>query len=78
MGNIGFYIIVLVVGAVVTMAADVPARIISERVGYSAQPDERKVHETLTPYGGGAAMLVGFCVALVHFHTVGGHIKSHV
>jgi UDP-GlcNAc:undecaprenyl-phosphate GlcNAc-1-phosphate transferase len=65
MGNIGFYIIVLVVGAVVTMAADVPARIISERVGYSAQPDERKVHEKLTPYGGGAAMLVGFCVALV-------------
>jgi UDP-GlcNAc:undecaprenyl-phosphate GlcNAc-1-phosphate transferase len=65
MGNIGFYIIVLAVGAVVTMAADVPARIISERVGYSALPDERKVHEKLTPYGGGAAMLVGFCVALV-------------
>jgi UDP-GlcNAc:undecaprenyl-phosphate GlcNAc-1-phosphate transferase len=65
MGNIGFYIIVLVVGAVVTMGADVPARIISERVGYSAQPDDRKIHEKLTPYGGGAAMLVGFCVALV-------------
>ena len=48
-----------------TMAANVPARIISERVGYIALPDERKVHEKLTPYGGGAAMLVGFCVALV-------------
>jgi UDP-GlcNAc:undecaprenyl-phosphate GlcNAc-1-phosphate transferase len=65
MDNLGFYVIVLVVGALVTMVANAPARIISERVGYSAQPDERKVHEKLTPYGGGAAMLVGFCVALV-------------
>lgn len=65
MDNIGYYVIVLVVGAAVTMLANAPARIISERVGYSAQPDERKVHEKLTPYGGGAAMLVGFCVALV-------------
>src|SRR6202167_1981413 len=70
MGNIGFYIIVLVVGAVVTMAADAPGKIISERVGYSALPDERKVHEKLTPYGGGAAMLVGLCVALVVAVTI--------
>jgi len=35
------------------------------RIGYTAQPDERKVHQHVTPYGGGAAMLVGFCVALV-------------
>ena len=28
-------------------------------------PDERKVHQVTTPYGGGAAMLVGFCVALM-------------
>ncbi|MGC1418630.1 MAG: MraY family glycosyltransferase [Acidimicrobiales bacterium] len=65
MSNIVSYIAVIVVGAVVTLVADVPARIISQRVGYTAQPDERKVHETVTPYGGGAAMLIGFCVALL-------------
>ena len=31
----------------------------------AALPDERKVHQVTTPYGGGAAMLVGFCVALL-------------
>jgi UDP-N-acetylmuramyl pentapeptide phosphotransferase/UDP-N-acetylglucosamine-1-phosphate transferase len=34
-------------------------------MGYVALPDERKVHTKVTPYGGGAAMLVGLCVALV-------------
>src|ERR1017187_2190971 len=70
MGNIAAYVAVLVVGAAVTMVANVPARIISQRAGYSAQPDERKVHETVTPYGGGAAMLVGFCVALLVAVTI--------
>jgi UDP-GlcNAc:undecaprenyl-phosphate GlcNAc-1-phosphate transferase len=65
MNNITAYVAVLVVGGVVTMVANVPARIISKRVGYTAQPDERKVHQTETPYGGGAAMLVGFSVALM-------------
>ena len=65
MGNIGSYAVVLLVGAVVTLGANVPARLISLRVGYVAQPDERKVHQKVTPYGGGAAMLVGLCVALV-------------
>jgi UDP-GlcNAc:undecaprenyl-phosphate GlcNAc-1-phosphate transferase len=65
MNDIGAYIAVLIVGAVVTMVADVPARIIAQRVGYTAQPDERKVHQVETPYGGGAAMLIGFSVALV-------------
>jgi UDP-GlcNAc:undecaprenyl-phosphate GlcNAc-1-phosphate transferase len=55
----------MLVGAVVTVVANVPARIIAQRVGYLAQPDERKVHEKATPYGGGAAMLIGFCVALL-------------
>jgi UDP-GlcNAc:undecaprenyl-phosphate GlcNAc-1-phosphate transferase len=65
MSNVVSYVAVLVVGAVVTLVANVPARIISKRVGYTAQPDERKVHETVTPYGGGAAMFIGFCVALL-------------
>ena len=65
MGNIASYVIVMLIGAVVTALANRPARVISLRVGYVAQPDERKVHQKVTPYGGGAAMLVGFCVALV-------------
>ena len=65
MGNIAVYVVVLLVGALVTLVANRPARTISLRVGYTAQPDDRKVHQKVTPYGGGAAMLVGFCVALV-------------
>ena len=65
MDEIAVYLIVIVVGAVVTLVANRPARLISIRVGYTAQPDPRKVHEKVTPYGGGAAMFVGFCVALI-------------
>jgi UDP-GlcNAc:undecaprenyl-phosphate GlcNAc-1-phosphate transferase len=65
MGNIASYVVVMLVGALVTMVANRPARTISLRIGYTAQPDARKVHVKVTPYGGGAAMLVGFCVALV-------------
>ncbi|MFI5036073.1 MAG: MraY family glycosyltransferase [Acidimicrobiales bacterium] len=65
MHNIVSYVIVMLVGAAVTLVANRPARIISVRVGYTAQPDDRKVHRKVTPYGGGAAMLVGFCVALL-------------
>src|ERR1019366_1343516 len=56
---------VAVVGAVVTLIANRPARVISMRAGYTALPDERKVHQRVTPYGGGGAMLVGFCLALL-------------
>jgi len=65
MGHLAAYGVVAVVGAFVTLLANRPARIISLRIGYTALPDERKVHQNVTPYGGGAAMLVGFCVALL-------------
>ena len=65
MSNVGSYLAVLIVGAVVTLFANRPARIVSLRIGYSAQPDARKVHQKVTPYGGGAAMLIGFCIALM-------------
>jgi UDP-GlcNAc:undecaprenyl-phosphate/decaprenyl-phosphate GlcNAc-1-phosphate transferase len=65
MHNLVYYVIVMLVGAAVTLAANRPALAISLRVGYVAQPDDRRVHQKVTPYGGGAAMLVGFCVALV-------------
>jgi UDP-GlcNAc:undecaprenyl-phosphate/decaprenyl-phosphate GlcNAc-1-phosphate transferase len=63
--NLASYAAVMVIGAVVTMLADRPARVISLKVGYTAQPDERKVHQRVTPYGGGAAMFVGLCIALM-------------
>ena len=65
MSNVGSYVVVLVVGAVVTLLANRPARIVSLRIGYSALPDARKVHQKVTPYGGGAAMFVGFCISLM-------------
>ncbi len=65
MGDVVSYVVVALVGAIITLVANRPARIISLRIGYCAQPDERKVHEKVTPYGGGAAMFVGFCLALL-------------
>ena len=65
MDNLVAYVAVTLVGVVVTLVANIPARRIALRVGYTAQPDERKVHQVVTPYGGGAAMLVGFCVSLI-------------
>ena len=56
MHNVLAYVAVIAVGAVVTLVANVPARKISLRIGYTAAPDERKVHQVTTPYGGGAAM----------------------
>jgi UDP-GlcNAc:undecaprenyl-phosphate GlcNAc-1-phosphate transferase len=65
MPNIGWYVLVLVVAAGATAALTTPARRISERVGYVAMPDERKVHLKPIPYGGGAAMFLGFLVAML-------------
>jgi UDP-GlcNAc:undecaprenyl-phosphate/decaprenyl-phosphate GlcNAc-1-phosphate transferase len=65
MSNLVTYATIALIGALVTLVANRPARSISLTVGYTAQPDERKVHQHVTPYGGGGAMFVGFCVALV-------------
>ncbi len=63
MSNAASYLAVMAVALVATMIANRPARLIALRIGYTAQPDIRKVHTKVTPYGGGAAMLVGLCVA---------------
>jgi len=63
--DIGWYGLVLVVAAGATAALTVPARRVSVRVGYVALPNERKIHTRPTPYGGGAAMFLGFLVAVV-------------
>ncbi len=65
MSELPAYGVVALVAALVTLVANRPARAIALRVGYAAQPDERKVHERVTPYGGGAAMLVGLCVGVL-------------
>jgi len=62
-GNVASYIAVLVVGLVATLFVNRPSRSIALKIGYTAQPDIRKVHERVTPYGGGAAMFIGLCVA---------------
>lgn len=63
MSNFTAYVAVLAVAAVVTLVVNRPARVIALKTGYTAQPDARKVHQKVTPYGGGAAMFIGFCVA---------------
>lgn len=64
MPEVGWYLVVLAVAAAVTGALTLPAQRISQKVGYVALPDERKIHGRATPYGGGAAMFMGFAVAM--------------
>ncbi len=55
---------VLAVAVGVTALCTVPAQRLARRVGYVAVPGDRSVHQQTTPYGGGAAMFCGFCVAM--------------
>ncbi|MCX6512095.1 MAG: undecaprenyl/decaprenyl-phosphate alpha-N-acetylglucosaminyl 1-phosphate transferase, partial [Actinobacteria bacterium] len=64
MPPLGCYALVIVIAAVVTAVVVIPVRRTALKVGYVALPDERKVHHRITPYGGGAAMLIGACVAM--------------
>jgi UDP-GlcNAc:undecaprenyl-phosphate/decaprenyl-phosphate GlcNAc-1-phosphate transferase len=63
--DVGWYGLVLVIAAGATAALTVPAKRISKRVGYVAHPGPRSVHDRPIPYGGGAAMFVGFLVAVL-------------
>jgi UDP-GlcNAc:undecaprenyl-phosphate GlcNAc-1-phosphate transferase len=59
-----WYAVVLVVAAVATAACTWPARSLAIRVGHVDVPDDRKIHTQTIPYGGGAAMFMGFLVAM--------------
>ena len=59
---LNWYAVLLVVAAVSTWALTFPARRIAVQIGYVAQPDERKVHQRVTPQSGGAAMFLGMLV----------------
>jgi UDP-GlcNAc:undecaprenyl-phosphate/decaprenyl-phosphate GlcNAc-1-phosphate transferase len=63
MPPIGWYAVVLAVAAAATAATALPAARVASRVGFVALPDERRVHTRATPYGGGAAMFLGFLAA---------------
>ena len=60
-----WYVVILLVAAGVTAAATLPARSLALKVGYVDMPDERKMHSRVTAYGGGGAMFVGVCIAMI-------------
>ena len=65
MPDIGWYGLVLVIAVARRPHCTIPARRIVVRVGYVAHPSERSVHTRPIPYGGGAAMFMGFLVAVL-------------
>jgi UDP-GlcNAc:undecaprenyl-phosphate GlcNAc-1-phosphate transferase len=70
MPPIGWYVVIVAVAAAVTAAATLPARWISLKVGYVAPLGDRSIHSRVTPYGGGAAMFLGFLVAMCVAATI--------
>jgi UDP-GlcNAc:undecaprenyl-phosphate/decaprenyl-phosphate GlcNAc-1-phosphate transferase len=63
--DIGWYGLVLVIAAGATAALTIPAKRFAIKVGYVSHPGPRSVHDRPIAYGGGAAMLVGFFVAVL-------------
>ena len=60
---INWYGVVLVVAALSAWVLTFPARRVAVQIGYVAQPDERKVHQRVTPQSGGVAMFMAMLVA---------------
>jgi UDP-GlcNAc:undecaprenyl-phosphate/decaprenyl-phosphate GlcNAc-1-phosphate transferase len=60
---LNWYAVVLVVAAVSSWVLTFPARRIAVQIGYVDQPDDRKVHQRVTPASGGVAMFVAMLVA---------------
>ena len=65
MPPLGAYVVVAVVAAVGTFALMFPIGRVARRAGFVVEPDERRVHARVTPYGGGAAMFLAFLVAIL-------------
>ncbi len=59
------YLAILAISAVCTYLLAFPVRRLASKSGAVVMPDERRVHERPTPTGGGAAMFLGFLVAMV-------------
>ena len=60
---LNWYAVTLVVAAVSSWILTFPARRIAVQIGYVDQPDDRKVHQRVTPAAGGVAMFVALLVA---------------
>jgi len=66
MPPLGAYAAVAAVAAVCTYLGTFLARRVALRIGFVDRPtDDRRVHTSPTPYGGGAAMFVAFLVAMI-------------
>jgi UDP-GlcNAc:undecaprenyl-phosphate GlcNAc-1-phosphate transferase len=61
---LNWYGILLIVAAVSAWVLTFPIRHIAARVGYVAQPDERKIHQRVTPQAGGVAMFLAMLVTV--------------
>ncbi len=59
---LNWYGVILVVAAASAWVLTFPARRIAVQIGYVAQPDDRKVHQRVTPEAGGVAMFVAVLV----------------
>ena len=60
---LNWYAVVLVVAALSSYLLTFPVRHLAAEIGYVAQPDDRKVHQQVTPRAGGVAMFVALLVA---------------
>ena len=65
MPPLGAYAVVAAVAAVATYVTLFPVRRLAGRIGFVAEPDERRIHARVTPLGGGVAMFVAFLVAML-------------
>ena len=61
---LNWYGILLIVAAVSAWVLTFPTRRLATRVGYVAQPDERKIHQRVTPQAGGVAMFLALLVSV--------------
>ncbi len=65
MPPVGAYAAVAAVAALCTYLLLFPIRRVATRIGFVAEPDERRIHARVTPLGGGAAMFGAFLVAML-------------
>jgi UDP-GlcNAc:undecaprenyl-phosphate GlcNAc-1-phosphate transferase len=60
---LNWYGLVFAIAVLVSFLATFPVRRVATQIGYVAQPDDRKVHQRVTPQAGGVAMFVALLVA---------------
>src|SRR5208283_1360132 len=71
MPPIGDYALIGGIAALCSYLLTFPLRRLAARFSHVAVPDERHLHHHAVPYGGGPAMFIAFCVAMV----VADHVR---